>query len=200
LRTVLVVLLALGLALGIACGGGDDDAGSSAAEGSSTGGESATADASPAAGTGGGGGGGGSTLPEACALLSEEQVNAALSDDTVASSGGDPPTQALSTCQWQGTSGGNRYVSITIRTAQHGAQVFENSYKSMQGAVAVSGIGDEAYAITGADMPNNYRFLTMATLTSSLFIQLNIAGPNRSDDEALSTLTTSMEQVLASLQ
>jgi hypothetical protein len=139
-------------------------------------------------------------LQDACTLLSDVQVSVALGDDTVAMTKGEAPTQASSVCQWEGSNTGNRYVILTIRTAQNATSVFENSYKTVAGAVSVPGIGDEAYALPGMDTPNNYRFLTMAALTSSLYIQINIAGPNRSDGDALLALTTAMEQVVANLQ
>jgi hypothetical protein len=190
-----VFLLGLVLAVGVACGGGDNGSANSG-----SGGEAGGDTPAPTAQSEGSSSGGGATLQDACALLSEEQVASALGDDTVASSAGEPPTQALSVCQWQGTMTGNRFVMLTIRTAQFATSVFESNYKTAAGAVAVPGIGDEAYALPGVDTPNNYRFLTMAALTSSLYIQINIAGPNRSDDEALSTLTTAMQQVVANLQ
>jgi len=197
LRSLLTVLVGLGLALGVACGGDDDGGGSTGGDGSSGGGAAVP---TQAAGGGSPGGGGGATLQDACALLDTEQVNAALGDDTVASSAGDPPTQAISTCQWQGTNTGNRFVMLTIRSAQFATSVFESNYRDAEGAVSVAGIGDEAFALPGVDTPNNYRFLTAAALTSSLYIQVNIAGPNRSDEEALAVLTAAMEQVVSNLQ
>jgi hypothetical protein len=197
LRSLLAVLVGFCLALGVACGGDDDGGGSS---GGDSGGGGGAAVPTQAAEGGSTGGGGGSTLQDACALLDTEQVNAALGDDTVASSAGDPPTEAVSTCQWQGTNTGNRFVMLTIRSAQFATSVFESNYRDVEGAVSVPGIGDEAFALPGMDTPNNYRFLTMAALTSSLYIQINIAGPNRPDEAALSTLTTAMEQVVSNLQ
>jgi Protein of unknown function (DUF3558) len=190
MRLLLAMLISGALVLGIACGGDDD---------SSTSGGSGSAAAPATAANGSGASGGGATLQDACTLLSEEQVAAALGDDTVASTKSDPPTQALSMCQWQGSNAGNRYVNLSIRTAQFATSVFDSNYKTVAGAVSVPGIGDEAYALPGSDTPNNYRYLSMAALTSSLYIQLDIAGPNRSDEEALAALTTAMQQVVAKL-
>ena len=191
---LLASLLGLGLALGIACGGGDGDATNGGGDGTGGG-------ASPSATTPeGSSGGGGTTLQDACTLLSEAQVNAALGDDAVASTKSEPPTQALSQCQWEGSNTGNRYLHLTLRTAQFATSVFESNYKTAAGAVSVPGIGDEAYALPGADTPNNYRFLTIAALTSSLYIQIDIAGPNRTDDDALSVQTEAMQQVVGNLR
>jgi hypothetical protein len=66
--------------------------------------------------------------------------------------------------------------------------------------VSIPGIGDEAYALPGEDAGNDHRFLSAAALTRSLYIQVDVAGQGRSDEEALATLTTVMEQVLAKLQ
>ncbi len=191
MRYLLVAALGLSLALGIACSGDDD--------GSSVGGSGGSS-AAPTETSGGAPSGGGATLQDACTLLSEAQVNTALGDDQVAMTNSQPATQAESTCQWEGSKTGNRYLHLTLRTAQNAASVFENDYRSADGAVSVPGIGDEAFALPGQDTPNNYRFLTMAALTSSLYIQINIAGPNRPDEAALSTLTTVMEQVVSNLQ
>lgn len=195
MRHLLAVLLGLGCALGIACGGGDGDATNGGGDGSG-GGASPPATTAPE----GSSGGGGATLQDACTLLSEAQVNAALGDDAVASTKSEPPTQALSQCQWEGSNTGNRYLHLTLRSAQFATSVFESNYKTAAGAVRVPGIGDEAYALPGADTPNNYRFLTIAALTSSLYIQINIAGPNRTDDDALSVLTEAMQQVVGNLR
>ncbi|HEU0074679.1 MAG TPA: hypothetical protein VFS30_11800 [Dehalococcoidia bacterium] len=200
LRSLLAVLVGLSLALGVACGGGDDGGGSPGGDGGSSGGGGGAEAPTQVVGGGSPGGGGGTTLQDACTLLTEGQVNAALGDDTVASSAGEPPTEAVSTCQWQGTKTGNRFVMLTIRTAQFATSVFESNYRDVEGAVSVPGIGDEAFALPGMDTPNNYRFLTMAALTSSLYIQINIAGPNRPDEAALETLTTAMQQVVSNLQ
>jgi hypothetical protein len=187
-RHLLVALLGIGLALGTACGGGDGDTPGGGASPAST----TTSEGSPP--------GGGSALQDACTLLSEAQVNEALGDDEVATTRSEPPTQALSQCQWEGSNSGNRYLHLTLRTAQNATSVFESNYRTVAGAVSVPGIGDEAYALPGMDTPNNYRLLTMAALTSSLYIQVDIAGPNRPDDEALSVLTAAMQQVVANLQ
>jgi hypothetical protein len=195
-RFWLAGLITLIFAVGVACGGDDTD--DSTGDGGSDSGSpapTAASGTSPA----GGAASDGATLQDACTLLSEEEINAALGDDEIAASQGDPPTQANSTCRWDGGNTGNRYVILTLRTAQHGASVFESNYKTAAGAVSISGIGDEAFALPGMDTPNNYRFLTAAALTSSLYIQVNIAGPNRSNEEALAVLTNVLQQVVAKL-
>jgi len=186
-RLLLATLLSLGMAFCLACGGDDASSGNGGASA-----PTAAADGSTA-------GGGGATLQDACTLLSDEQVAVALGDDRVVSMKGEPPTEAVSTCQWEGSKSGDRYVAVSLRTAQDATAMFASDYRTADGAVSVSGIGDEAYALIGTDTPNNYRFLTMAALTSSLFIQVNIAGQNRSDEEALSSLTTTMQQVVGNL-
>jgi Protein of unknown function (DUF3558) len=189
MRLVLAILLSAATVFAIACGGGDD----------SSGGSGDASSAPTAASDGSTSGSGGAVLQDACTLLTKDEVAAALGDDEVASMKSEPPTQAVSTCQWDGSNAGNRYVALTIRTAQNATSVFDSNYKTVEGAVSVPGIGDEAYALPGTDTPNNYRYLTMAALTSSLYIQINIAGPNRSDEEALSALTTAMQQAVAKL-
>jgi Protein of unknown function (DUF3558) len=189
MRLLLATLISAGMVLAVACGG-DDSSGGAGSDASAV---------STTAAAGGASDNQAATLQDACTLLTDEQVAAALGDDTVASTKSDPPTQALSTCQWDGSNTGNRYVALSIRTAQFATSVFDSDYKSVEGAISVSGIGDEAYALTGSDTPNDYRYLTMAALTSSLYIQINIAGPTRSDEEALSALTTAMQQVVAKL-
>jgi Protein of unknown function (DUF3558) len=186
-RFWLVGLFGLLCAMGIACGD-DDDA-------SSAGGSSSVVPAETP-----GGSSGGVTLQDACTLLSDEEVKAALGDDEIASSRSDPPTQANSTCQWEGSKTGNRYVNLTLRTVQNAFSVFESNYSKVEGAVAIDGVGDEAFALPGMDTPNNYRFITAAAVTSSLYIQVNIAGPNRSDEEALQVLTDALQQVLSKLE
>jgi hypothetical protein len=187
-RYLLAMVIGVALALGLACGG-DDDA-TSTNDGVAT----------PTAVSDGGGSSGGATLQDACTLLADEQVNAALGDDQVAATDSEPPTDVESRCSWQGSNTGNRYVTLTLRSAQFAAQPFESNYRNADGAVAIPGVGDEAYALPGADTPNDYRFLTAAALTSSLYFQVDVAGPNRPADEAVSVLTTLMQQVVANLE
>ena len=187
MRVLIAILIGFTVAFGFACGGDDSSSNDGLVASPSVSADGSTS------------GGGGATLQDACTLLSNEEVAAALGDDTVASMKGEPPTEAVSTCQWEGTITGNRYVSVSIRTPQGAASVFESDYRTAEGGVSVAGIWDEAYALIGTDTPNNYRYLTMAALTSSVYIQINIAGPSRSDEEALSALTTAMGQVVANL-
>jgi hypothetical protein len=137
-------------------------------------------------------------LPNACALLTDSQVTNAMGQ-AIGQRRGDPPTPALSLCQWDGTSAGQRYVHLTIRTAQSGTGTFNNSYKARADGQAVAGIGTEAIAIVGSNTPNDYRLATMAALTSQYYIQVNIASANRSDGDALAALTTAMRAVVAAL-
>ena len=188
MRFWLVGLLGVICAAVSACG--DDDGASSGGGGSSA---APTQTSAPAEGAA-------ATLQDACTLLTDEEVNAALGDDEIATSGGDPPTEANSICQWQGSNTGNRYVHLTLRNVQHAFSVFESNYRNADGAVAIDGIDDEAFALPGVDTPNNYRAITAAAVTSSLYIQVNIAGPNRSDDEAVMVLTDVLKQVLAKLE
>jgi Protein of unknown function (DUF3558) len=188
MRLLVMTLLGVGMALGLACGGDDAPSG-----GGSASGPTAAASASAS------GGSGGSSLQDACTLLSAEQVTAALGDDTIASTKADAPGDNVSRCQWDGTMTGNRYVYLTLRTVQFAMSVFDSNYKVVAGAVSVPGIGDEGYALPGVNTPNNYRYLSMAAVTSSLYIQVDVAGPERSDEEALSTLTMVMQQVVANL-
>ena len=190
MRNLVSALLVLGLALGVACGGDDDPSV----------GDGGGAAPAPTTDPSGGSGGGGATLQDACTLLSEEQVNAALGDDEVAATNSEPPTAANSLCQWEGSNTGNRYLHLTLRTAQTGTSVFESNYRTAADGVAVPGVGDEAFALPGVDTGNDYRFLTAAALTSSLYIQVNIAGPSRSDEEAVAVLTAVLEQVVSNLQ
>lgn len=193
MRKVLAALLgAVLLVVGVGCGGGDDapsgdGPGEVAATSATT---SGGADAS----------GGGRSIQDACTMLSKAQVTAALGDDSIDTTADASQSEVESVCHWDGTMTGNRYLYLTLRAAQNAAPVFDSNYRSAEGAVSLPGIGDEAYAVPGTDTPNNYHFLTAAALTSSLYIQVNIAGPNRPDDEALSTLMTVMGQVMANLQ
>jgi hypothetical protein len=194
LRDILVALLSVALILAVACGGGDDSLSGSG------GGDVAGAPTAESGGSNASGGGSGSAMQDACTMLSEAEVTAALSDDSIDTMKDASQNAQESVCQWDGTMTGNRYLYLTLRAAQNAAAVFESNYRSAGGAVSLPGIGDEAYGLPGVDTPNNYHFLTAAAITSSLYIQVNIAGPNRSDEEALSTLTMVMQQVVAKLQ
>jgi hypothetical protein len=189
LRHLLITLACLCLTFGVSCGDDDDDGSNSDPNGGPA---ATTASGSSSAG--------GATLQDACTLLSEEQVNAALGDDTVASTNNEPPTEATALCQWQGSQTGNRYLYLTLLAAQNGMTIFESNYHNAADALDIEGVGDEAVALIGGDTGNNYRFLTAAALTSRVYIQVNIAGPSRSDDESLAVLRTVLEQILANLQ
>jgi hypothetical protein len=187
LRYAIGLLAALSLAFAFACGGGDTDATTATQPPAAT----------PPAGAAGSGSGG--AVPDSCALLSESQVATAMAE-AVAKKTATSSTPALSVCQWEGVTTGRRFVYVTIRQAQFATSVFNNSFKSRADGQAVSGLGKEAIAIPGQNTPNDYRFLTGAVLTDTLFIQVDVAGPNRSDVEALNALTTVMRTVLAAIR
>jgi hypothetical protein len=109
-------------------------------------------------------------------------------------------TPALSVCQWEGASTGRRFVHVTIRPAQFGQTVFNNSFKSRPEAQQVAGLGREALALPGQNTSNDYRLATGAVLTEALFIQIDVASPNRSDAEALTGLTTVMRTVVGAIR
>ncbi|HEY7467038.1 MAG TPA: hypothetical protein VIB47_10150 [Dehalococcoidia bacterium] len=196
-------LAGLSLVLSLACGGGDKEGGTATATpgpgGGGGGGSSATQSPAATQASGGGSSGGSSGVPDSCSLLTEPQVAAAMAE-AVAKKGATSATAALSVCQWEGATTGRRFVYVTIRQAQFGQSVFNNSFKSRADGQAVAGIGKEAIAIAGQNTPNDYRFLTGAILTETLFIQVDVAGPNRPDGDALAALTTVMRTVVGAIR
>jgi hypothetical protein len=204
MRYIVPWLAGLSLVLCLACGGGSKGGSVATATpaGSSGGaGGGASATRPPAATQASGGSTSGSTgaVPDACAALTETQVAVAMAE-AVAKKNATSSTAALSVCQWEGSTTGRRFVYLTIRQAQFGQSVFNNSFKSRADGQAVTGIGKEAIAIAGQNTPNDYRFLTGAILTETLFIQVDVAGPNRSDGDALAALTTVMRTVVGAIR
>jgi hypothetical protein len=203
MRKAIALLIGLSIVLALACGGGEkggkDPTATPAGSGGGGGTSSATQPPAATQASGGGSSGSSGAVPDSCALLTEPQVAAAMSE-AVAKKTATSSTAALSVCQWEGRTTGRRFVYVTIRQAQFGASVFTNSFKSRADGQAVSGIGKEAVAIPGQNTPNDYRFLTGAILTDTLFIQVDVAGPNRSDADALAALTTVMRTIVGGIR
>jgi len=199
MRNAVALLLATCLVLGLSCGGGDKGSTDATAAPSGPGGGAATQPPAATQPSGGGASGGSGAVPDSCALLTEAQVAAAMGQ-AVARKTATSSTPVLSVCQWEGATTGRRFVYVTIRQAQFGASVFTNSFKSRPEGQAVTGIGKEAIALPGTNTPNDYRFASGAVLTDTLFIQVDVAGPNRSDADALSALTTVMRTVVGGIR
>jgi hypothetical protein len=198
MRYVIALVVGLSLVLALACGGDKKTATNPSPAPALSGGSGAvSATQPPVASTTSGGSSGG--IPDSCSLLTDAQVATAIGE-SVAKKTATSSTPALSVCQWEGATTGRRFVYVTIRAAQFGTPVFNNSFKSRADGQAVSGIGKEAIAIPGQDTPNNYRFLTGAVLTDAWFIQVDVGGPNRANADALAALTTVMRTVVGGIR
>jgi hypothetical protein len=201
MKPVYVTLLGALLIAATACGGGSGDGSSAAGQGPSptpapgggsiATGSSGTGASTGSAATGSAGGGGSAVTPDACDLLTDADVTAAMGEAVVATR---PETQGpTSVCTWDGVTTGRRYVAVIARPAQFAAQVLENSYKNLAGQPIDA--GDEGYAITGVNTPD-YRYLTAAAIEGDVYIQVNIAGPERPDSEAFTVVSETLRAAL----
>jgi hypothetical protein len=187
-RFLSVVALVL-FATTAACGGGDNGAAPAAGSpdrspsvsGATSPAASATGQPSTATGSTG-------AVPSACDLLSPQQVQSAMGEAGVAQR---PESQGpTSLCTWDGANTGRRYITVIARPAQFAASVLENSFKNAAGSQSLD-LGDEAYALPGVNTPD-YRYLSAAAIAGDLYLQVNIAGPERTDAEALEAVTSTL--------
>jgi hypothetical protein len=200
MKPVYMTLLGALLIAATACGGGSGDGSSAGGQGPSPtpapgGGSIASGSSGTGASTGsaatGSAGGGSAVTPDACDLLTDADVTAAMGEAVAATR---PETQGpTSVCTWDGVTTGRRYVAVIARPAQFAAQVLENSYKNLAGQPIDA--GDEGYAITGVNTPD-YRYLTAAAIEGDVYIQVNIAGPERPDSEAFTVVSETLRAAL----